>query len=190
MSDTQEVISLPRSVFDETEEFSDTGSSNEVVSTLNHDNKNEEQVATQERRWIGTIVTKIFDGHTVMGEVIAYDEEIRKFKIVYEDDKREKVCEDELLSLAAPPQMVREYLDHVELNRSNEKKKKKKGTSKATKTSSQTSSLKIRIPINSNQPKAKEEVKGKRTRKAAQNPSTYIPLAIRENKRDAYIWYY
>ncbi|KAJ0112819.1 hypothetical protein Patl1_03265 [Pistacia atlantica] len=173
---------MPRS-----EEFSDTGSSNEAVSTLNHDNKNEEQVATQERRWIGTIVTKIFDGHTVMGEVIAYDKEIRKFKIVYEDDKREKVCENELLSLAAPPQMVREHLDHVELNRNNEeKKKKKKGTSKATKTSS----LKIRIPINSNQPKAKEEVKGKRTRKAAQNPSTYIPLAIRENKRDAYIWYY
>lgn len=39
------------------------------------------ELVAKERRWVGTIVTKMFDGERYMGNVVDFDEETEYFKV-------------------------------------------------------------------------------------------------------------
>ncbi|KAJ4727386.1 hypothetical protein OWV82_000493 [Melia azedarach] len=145
------------------------------------------ELVAKERRWVGTIVTKMFDGERYMGNVVDFDEETEYFKvgIVYEDsDKQEEVCKEELRTLVPPPKLVCEYLDRIQARKNEIRKKRKRGAT------TESASAKRRLPSKSNQAQSKKVKCKKAGNNASQNCSTYVPLAFREKKKDAYIWYY
>ncbi|KAK6286390.1 hypothetical protein POUND7_012569, partial [Theobroma cacao] len=152
---------------------------------LNGDNKDEKQqpdpgMVMRARKWIGVLVYKESDdGSKHTGEVVDYSEETELYKIEYENDVSEDLDYEALLPIVAPPPVVCQYLESIGPSE-NEKRKKKRHLSDTT------------VPIHPRRPAApvEPEPKKRKAKKPAGSASTYVPLAYRETKKDAYYYYY
>ncbi|XP_041003518.1 uncharacterized protein LOC121248957 [Juglans microcarpa x Juglans regia] len=135
----------------------------------NHKISNVSNVADQESGLIGAIVAKVLGGVRYIGHVTGYEAEFGRFKIIYENNYQESVEKEELLQMFASHDLVRTYYNRVATGGRPRKTRRRKKAAKARQD-------KIDYIPAKRVPRAKKE-------------STYIPLAFRETRKDAYYWY-
>ncbi|PPR99346.1 hypothetical protein GOBAR_AA21312 [Gossypium barbadense] len=126
------------------------------------ENKNDLDMAAKAEKWMGVLVNKEFDNKSYMGSVVNYCGETKLFQIDYENDVSEEVDYQELQKIVAPPPLVCEYLERIN----------------------------PRYPSTFQQQVKPKKRKCKRETGSGASSTGYIPLAFRETKRDAYIYYY
>ncbi|KAK8711616.1 hypothetical protein V6N13_146892 [Hibiscus sabdariffa] len=157
----------------------------------NRNNKDpNEQTVEEAKKWMGILVNKEFDNKGYMGEVVNYSDETKLFEINYDNGVSEKVNYQGLLSIVAPPPLVHQYLKTKNPRWYNEMEKARKRRHQPEGHS---------VPIHPRRYMSKTlppQVKPKKRKSkkeigtgAATSPPAYIPLAFRETKRDAYIYY-
>nr|XP_023886739.1 uncharacterized protein LOC111998856 isoform X2 [Quercus suber] len=135
--------------------------------------KNGKTQMVSDNRWIGATVTKVFDGVRYIGQVTSYEVETGWFKVVYEDNSYEEVAEEEIPQMLAPHDLIRSYYNRAATGgrpRKSYRRKKKPAQEN-----------KVPTP-----PRLMNSAKKAKTPKKV---STYVPLAIREKKKDSYYWY-
>ncbi|KAJ8749470.1 hypothetical protein K2173_025665 [Erythroxylum novogranatense] len=146
---------------------------------------------------IGAIIMKNVNGVTIMGIVIDFDLEIDSYKVVYEDNQMEEIARRELHNYLAPPYLASDYL--MELNESFNLARGQVSPAdlarleeaKAMMPPTPSPSLPT-PPKKSSQPENNEPpvAKKPRAKRASVDPKTYVPLALRETKKDAYYWFF
>ncbi|KAB2056902.1 hypothetical protein ES319_A11G135700v1 [Gossypium barbadense] len=148
------------------------------------ENKNDLDMATKAEKWMGVLVNKEFDNKSYKGSVVNYCGETKLFQIDYENHVYEEVDYQELQKIVAPPPLVCEYLERInpsEMEKENKKQQQQKDSW---------------VPVHPRYPSTfQQQVKPKKRkceRETGSGASStgYKPLAFREIKRDAYIYYY
>ncbi|XP_030947301.1 uncharacterized protein LOC115971488 [Quercus lobata] len=134
--------------------------------------KNGKTQMVSDNRWIGAIITKVFDGVRYIGQVTSYEVETGCFKVVYEDNSYEEVAEEEIPQILAPPDLIRSYYNRAAMGPRKSSYRRKKKPAQENK-----------VPT---PPRLTNSAKKAKTPKKV---STYVPLAIREKKKDSYYWY-
>ncbi|TYH43682.1 hypothetical protein ES332_D11G144000v1 [Gossypium tomentosum] len=147
------------------------------------ENKNDLDMAAKAEKWMGVLVNKEIDNKSYMGSVVNYCGETKLFQIDYENDVSEEVDYQELQKIVAPPPLVCEYLERINPSEMEKEKKKQQEDSWVP--------VHPRYPLTYQQQVKPKKRKCKReTGSGASSTTGYIPLAFRETKRDAYIYYY
>ncbi|XP_042970268.1 uncharacterized protein LOC122302882 [Carya illinoinensis] len=144
-----------------------------ITSADDHENRkisDVSNVADQESVLIGAIVAKVLGGVRYVGQVTGYEAETGRFKIIYENNYEESVEKEELLQMFASQDLVRTYYNRVATGGKPRKTRRRKKAAKARQDKTDYIPAK-RVP-------------------RAEKESTYIPLAFRETRKDAYYWYY
>ncbi|GMN48888.1 hypothetical protein TIFTF001_018051 [Ficus carica] len=146
----------------------------------NHQERKKE-LRREAHKWIGAMIFKDFDGVKRRGIVIAYEVENGWFKISYKNYAEEEMNKDEVIQRLAFPDQLRPYFNNLPASSTTHRPRwiKKKLPSEMKANVARASNALIPAP---------KIRRSKRPRKAKQ-PSTYIPLAVRENKKDDYYWY-
>ncbi|TYJ09401.1 hypothetical protein E1A91_A11G139200v1 [Gossypium mustelinum] len=148
------------------------------------ENKNDLDMAAKAEKWMGVLVNKEFDNKSYMGSVVNYCGETKLFQIDYENDVSEEVDYQELQKIVAPPPLVCEYLERINPSEM-EKEKKKRQQQEGSWVP-----VHPRYPSTFQQQVKPKKRKCKRETGSGASSTGYIPLAFRETKRDAYIYYY
>ncbi|KAK8588344.1 hypothetical protein V6N13_087277 [Hibiscus sabdariffa] len=159
---------------------------------MNKNNKDPNEKTVEEaRKWMGVLVNKDFDNTRYMGEVVKYSGETKLFKINYDNGVSEKMNYQGLLSIVAPPPLVREYLKtkyprwYNEMENARKRRHQPEGHCVPIHPRRYMSKT---LPPQVPKPKKRKSKKEIGTSSAA-SPPAYIPLAFRETKKDAYIYY-
>ncbi|KAK8326783.1 hypothetical protein V6Z12_A11G140200 [Gossypium hirsutum] len=148
------------------------------------ENKNDLDMATKAEKWMGVLVNKEFDNKSYKGSVVNYCGETKLFQIDYENHVYEEVDYQELQKIVAPPPLVCEYLERInpsEMEKENKKQQQQKDSWVP---------VHPRYPSTFQQQVKPKKRKCKRETGSGASSTGYIPLAFREIKRDAYIYYY
>ncbi|TYI00586.1 hypothetical protein ES332_A11G144200v1 [Gossypium tomentosum] len=127
------------------------------------ENKNDLDMATKAEKWMGVLVNKEFDNKSYKGSVVNYCGETKLFQIDYENHVYEEV----------------DYQDEME--KENKKQQQQKDSWVP---------VHPRYPSTFQQQVKPKKRKCKRETGSGASSTGYIPLAFREIKRDAYIYYY
>ncbi|OMP08819.1 hypothetical protein COLO4_06090 [Corchorus olitorius] len=158
----------------------------EPLQQVNHEEHHDnQQMAVKAEKWMGVLVTKEFDGKSSMGKVMSYKEETKLFMIHYDNHVTEEVYFEELQQIVAPPVLVKDYLERFDPSENEEEKKKRLKRHM----SDETVPVHPRYP-SSLEPAAAAEPKRRKYKKGGSTSSNYVPLALREKKRDAYYYFY
>ncbi|KAG4174527.1 hypothetical protein ERO13_A11G126701v2 [Gossypium hirsutum] len=142
------------------------------------------EMATKAEKWMGVLVNKEFDNKSYKGSVVNYCGETKLFQIDYENHVYEEVDYQELQKIVAPPPLVCEYLERInpsEMEKENKKQQQQKDSWVP---------VHPRYPSTFQQQVKPKKRKCKRETGSGASSTGYIPLAFREIKRDAYIYYY
>ncbi|KAK8326789.1 hypothetical protein V6Z12_A11G140500 [Gossypium hirsutum] len=115
---------------------------------------------------------------------IKFKENKNDLDIDYENDVSEEVDYQELQKIVAPPPLVCEYLERINPSEM-EKEKKKRQQQEGSWVP-----VHPRYPSTFQQQVKPKKRKCKRETGSGASSTGYIPLAFRETKRDAYIYYY
>ncbi|PON54400.1 hypothetical protein PanWU01x14_194790 [Parasponia andersonii] len=158
-----------------------------AVVNAESDHERKKELRHEARRWMGAVLFKTVGDVTHWGKVVDYEVESGWFKILYDDYEDEEMSKDELLRLLAEPEGLSQYADR--LPASSEKrnpKRKKPETEKKKRKKPALAASATRAPTSTNHAAPTRQRRPRR----AKEPSTYVPLALRETKKDAYYWYW